>query len=126
MDMLHGLSAFRLQPVDKAWLCPPCALSSSPRYCLAIKASYPEPMLVLPLFSLGVAPMSGYLDKPPSHESSRRKLLDQRRMEYRRAIESYAEQRQLQQQLADYPELIAANYLAGKQALARQSAQPAG
>jgi hypothetical protein len=72
--------------------------------------------------------MSGYLDKPQSHESSdakaRRKVLDQRRMEYRRAIESYAEQRQLQQQLADYPELIAANYLAGKQALARQSAQP--
>lgn len=72
--------------------------------------------------------MSGYLDKPQSHESSdakaRRKVLDQRRMEYRRAIESYAEQRQLQQQLADYPELIAANYLAGKQALGRQSAQP--
>lgn len=72
--------------------------------------------------------MSGYLDKPQSHESSdakaRRKLVDQRRMEYRRAIESYAEQRQLQQQLADYPELIAVNYLAGKQALARQNAQP--
>ena len=72
--------------------------------------------------------MSGYLDKPQSHESSdakaRRKLVDQRRMEYRRAIESYAEQRQLQQQLADYPELIAANYLAGKQALARQNVQP--
>jgi len=72
--------------------------------------------------------MSGYLDKPQSHESTdsktRRKLLDQRRMEYRRAIESYAEQRQLQQQLADYPELIALNYLAGKQALARQNAQP--
>jgi len=72
--------------------------------------------------------MSGYLDKPQSHESSdakaRRKLLDQRRMEYRRAIESYAEQRQLQQQLADYPELITANYLAGKQALVRQTAQP--
>ena len=54
---------------------------------------------------------------------TRRKLLDQRRMEYRRAIESYAEQRQLQQQLADYPELVAANYLASKQALAPQSAQ---
>lgn len=72
--------------------------------------------------------MSGYLDKPQPHESSdakaRRKLLDQRRMEYRRAIESYAEQRQLQQQLVDYPELIAANYLAGTQALARRNAQP--
>ncbi len=71
--------------------------------------------------------MSGYLDHAQSHESTdsktRRKLLDQRRMEYRRAIESYAEQRQLQQQLADYPELVAANYLASKQALAPQSAQ---
>lgn len=59
--------------------------------------------------------MSGYLDKPQSHESSdakaRRKVLDQRRMEYRRAIESYAEQRQLQHELVDYPELLAYNYL---------------
>ncbi|MGY8828111.1 MAG: PA3496 family putative envelope integrity protein [Pseudomonadales bacterium] len=73
--------------------------------------------------------MSGYLDKPQSHESSdakaRRKLIDQRRMEYRRAIESYSEQRQLQHELVDFPELIAANYLAGKQALAQQTAQPA-
>lgn len=72
--------------------------------------------------------MSGYLASSYDHGSNdskaRRKLLDQRRMEYRRAIESYAEQRQLQQQLADYPELIAVNYLAGKQALARQNAQP--
>ncbi|MDP3813453.1 PA3496 family putative envelope integrity protein [Pseudomonas sp.] len=59
--------------------------------------------------------MSGYLEKAQGHADSeakaRRKLLDQRRMEYRRAIESYAEQRRLQQQLADYPELIVANYL---------------
>jgi len=72
--------------------------------------------------------MSAYLDKAQNHANSearaRRKVIDQRRMEYRRAIESYAEQRQLQQQLADYPELIAANYLAGKQALARQNVQP--
>jgi len=72
--------------------------------------------------------MSGYLDKSQSHENSaakvRRKLLDQRRMEYRRAIEAHAEQRRLQQQWVDYPELIAANYLAGKQASARRSAPP--
>ncbi len=72
--------------------------------------------------------MSGYLDTPSSHEStdakSRRKLLDQRRMEYRRAIEAHAERRRLQQQLLDYPELVAANYVAGKQALQQQSAQP--
>lgn len=58
-----------------------------------------------------------------SAAKARRKLLDQRRMAYRRAIESYAEQRQLQQELADYPELIAANYLAA-QALGQRSAQP--
>ncbi|MGB4072447.1 PA3496 family putative envelope integrity protein [Pseudomonas sp.] len=72
--------------------------------------------------------MSGYLDKTQSHESSdakaRRKVLDQRRMEYRRAIESYAEQRQLQQDLADYPELVAANYLASTRVLGRRNAQP--
>lgn len=59
--------------------------------------------------------MSAYLEKAQSPANSeakaRRKLLDQRRMEYRRAIESYAERRQLQHELADYPELIVANYL---------------
>jgi hypothetical protein len=72
--------------------------------------------------------MSGYSDQPQSHQRSaanaQRKLLDQRRMEYRRAIEAHAERRQLQQQWVDYPELIAANYLAAKQTQARQSAQP--
>jgi hypothetical protein len=59
--------------------------------------------------------MSGYLDKeqvPVTGDAkARRKLLDQRRMEYRRAIENYAEQRHLQRQLVDYPELIAASLL---------------
>jgi hypothetical protein len=63
-----------------------------------------------------------------SHETSdakaRRKLLDQRRMEYRRAIEAHTEQRQLQYELSDYPELIAASYLAAQQASGRRSAQP--
>jgi hypothetical protein len=72
--------------------------------------------------------MSGDLDKVQSHENSdakgRRKLIDQRRMEYRRAIEAHAEQRRLQQQLDDYPELLAVSYLADKQALARRNAQP--
>lgn len=56
---------------------------------------------------------------------ARRKLLDQRRMAYRRAIESYAEQRLLQQELSDYPELIAVNYLAASRAPGSQSARPA-
>lgn len=69
--------------------------------------------------------MSRYLDESQSNDSkTRRKLLDQKRMAYRRAIESYAEQRQLQEQLSDYPELIAANYLAASQALGRQGARP--
>ena len=42
----------------------------------------------------------------PSAKQSRRKVIDQRRMEYRRAIETYAEQRELQQHLWDFPELI--------------------
>jgi hypothetical protein len=72
--------------------------------------------------------MPRYSDEAQSHVNTdaktRRKLLDQRRMEYRRAIESYAERRQLQQQLADYPELVAANYLTAAQAPARRSVQP--
>lgn len=72
--------------------------------------------------------MPRYSDESSSPANSaakaRRKLLDQKRMAYRRAIESYAEQRQLQQELADYPELIAANYLAAAQALGQRSAQP--
>ncbi|SDH39106.1 hypothetical protein SAMN05216603_108229 [Pseudomonas benzenivorans] len=69
--------------------------------------------------------MARYVDESQSNDSkTRRKLLDQRRMAYRRAIESYAEQRQLQEQLSDYPELIAANYLAASRALGRQSARP--
>lgn len=38
---------------------------------------------------------------------TRRKLADQRRMRYRRAIEHYDESRRLQRELADYPELVA-------------------
>ena len=36
---------------------------------------------------------------------TRRKLQDQRRMAYRRTIEHYAEQCQLQRELADFPDL---------------------
>ncbi|MEX6500689.1 PA3496 family putative envelope integrity protein [Pseudomonas zhanjiangensis] len=69
--------------------------------------------------------MARYLDESQSNETkTRRKLLDQRRMAYRRAIESYAEQRQLQEQLSDYPELIAVNYLASSRALQPRSAPP--
>ncbi len=73
--------------------------------------------------------MARYSDEVQARADSdakdRRKLRDQRRMEYRRAIEYYAEQRLLQRELADYPELIAASYLATSQAVTRQSAPPA-
>lgn len=48
-------------------------------------------------------------DQPDA--KTRRKLQDKRRMAYRRAIEHYAEQCQLQRELADFPELIPGGYL---------------
>ncbi|WP_417660840.1 PA3496 family putative envelope integrity protein [Pseudomonas sp.] len=73
--------------------------------------------------------MSRYVDESQPYASSqakaRRKLVDQRRMEYRRAIESYSEQRLLQQELSDYPELIAANYIAASRELGRAVTAPA-
>ncbi|MGG2398901.1 PA3496 family putative envelope integrity protein [Pseudomonas sp. SH1-B] len=53
---------------------------------------------------------------------TRRKLQDQRRMAYRRAIEHYAEQCQLQRELADYPELVPAGYLQLVERAPRQAA----
>jgi hypothetical protein len=44
---------------------------------------------------------------------TRRKREEERRMHFRRAIEAYSEQRQLQQELDAYPDLIALNYLSG-------------
>lgn len=54
---------------------------------------------------------------------TRRKLEDQRRMQFRRAIEDHAEQRRLQMECSDYPypELIAANYLLSSKAVRRKS-----
>lgn len=60
-----------------------------------------------------------------SDAKGRRKLLDQKRMEYRRAIEDFAEQRRLQLELADYPDLIAAKYLSAATAGPRRNARPA-
>jgi hypothetical protein len=48
----------------------------------------------------------------PVHDSkTRRKLEDQRRMAFRRAIEAYAEQRRLQREIDEYPDLIPAGFL---------------
>ncbi|MDF2641454.1 MAG: hypothetical protein K0R45_726 [Pseudomonas sp.] len=43
-----------------------------------------------------------YDDLPKSAVKTRRQQEDQRRMEFRRAIESYSEARQLNQDLCDY------------------------
>ncbi|MGC5701752.1 hypothetical protein J4P02_16255 [Pseudomonas sp. NFXW11] len=56
---------------------------------------------------------------------TRRQQEDQRRMEFRRAIEHRSELRRLQQEFNDYPELEAVNYWQAAPAASRQSAQPA-
>ena len=41
----------------------------------------------------------------PNAKARKQAEKDQRRMEFRRAIESYSEQRQLLREIADYPDL---------------------
>lgn len=57
--------------------------------------------------------MPRHSDANAQHVDSktRRKLEDQRRMQFRRAIEDHCEELRLRQELADYPELVAAAYL---------------
>ncbi|MFI7859633.1 MULTISPECIES: PA3496 family putative envelope integrity protein [Pseudomonas] len=43
----------------------------------------------------------------PSAKARKQQEKDQRRMEFRRAIESYCDQRQLLRELTDYPDLQA-------------------
>ncbi|RJG12801.1 transcriptional regulator [Pseudomonas cavernicola] len=73
--------------------------------------------------------MARYVDDSQQYVSTatktRRQQEDQRRMAYRRAIEDFAEQRRLQQELLDFPELIAANYLDAVRAASRRNARPA-
>lgn len=60
-----------------------------------------------------------------SASARRRKQEDLRRMTFRRAIEDYAEQRHLQRELVEYPELVVADYLIAAHARLRRSAPPA-
>ncbi|MDH0897685.1 MULTISPECIES: transcriptional regulator [unclassified Pseudomonas] len=55
--------------------------------------------------------MNLHLEGPVHDSKTRRKLEDQRRMAFRRAIEDYAEQRRLQQELGGYPDLIPSDFL---------------
>lgn len=66
--------------------------------------------------------MNLHLDQPVHDSKTRRKLEDQRRMAFRRAIEDYAEQRRLQRELDDYPDLIPAAFLIDHVAPRRQAA----
>lgn len=59
---------------------------------------------------------------PRLDAKTRRKLEDQRRMAFRRAIEHYNEERRLNRQIDDYPELIAIDYLCTLRASARAAA----
>ena len=52
--------------------------------------------------------MNLYLDESVLDSKTRRKLEDQRRMAFRRAIEDYAEQRRLQRELGGYADLPSA------------------
>ncbi|MGV8783696.1 PA3496 family putative envelope integrity protein [Pseudomonas aeruginosa] len=56
---------------------------------------------------------------------TRRKLEDQRRKQFRRAIEDHCEQLRRRQERADYPEREAAAYLSAKRQ-GRRSAQRGG
>lgn len=66
-----------------------------------------------------------HADQQHSASRTRRQQEDLRRMQFRRAIEDYSEQRRLTQEVADFPELIAANYLTTRQAAHPRSARPA-
>ena len=60
-----------------------------------------------------------------SAAKTRRQQEDQRRMEFRRAIEDRFELRQLQSEISDFPEDIEFNYWQAAPAASRRSAQPA-
>ncbi len=60
----------------------------------------------------------------PLDSKARRKQQDERRMRFRRAIESYTEQRQLHAELDDYADTLVFNSLLESSA-GRRSAPPA-
>jgi len=61
----------------------------------------------------------------PSAKSRKQQEKDQRRMEYRRAIESYSEQRRLLQEISDFGELSSFNVWQVSAAEPRRTAQQA-
>jgi hypothetical protein len=70
--------------------------------------------------------MQRHIDDTQNLDSkTRRKLEDQRRMQFRRAIEERLEAQRLDREMSDYPDLIAANYLKSARASVK-NARPAG
>lgn len=65
-----------------------------------------------------------HADQQHSASRNRRQQEDLRRMQFRRAIEDYSEQRRLNQQVADFPELVVASALASGQSAGPRSARP--
>ena len=61
----------------------------------------------------------------PNAKARKQQEKDQRRMEYRRAIEVYCDQRQLLRELVDYPELQALTVWQSSGATSPKNAQPA-
>jgi len=55
---------------------------------------------------------------------TRRQQEDQRRMEFRRAIEDRCERRQLLAEIGDFPDMGDLNYWQAESATSRRSAQP--
>ncbi|MBC9248716.1 hypothetical protein A9179_00360 [Pseudomonas alcaligenes] len=51
-----------------------------------------------------------HADQQHSASRNRRQQEDLRRMQFRRAIEDYSENRRLNQEIADFPEMIAASF----------------
>ncbi|MEN0105499.1 MAG: transcriptional regulator [Pseudomonas sp.] len=71
--------------------------------------------------------MTRYLDEAQHGNSAartKRQQEDQRRMAYRRAIEDFTAERRLQLELADFPDLLAANYVAAASQAPRRSGPP--
>lgn len=61
----------------------------------------------------------------PSAKARKQQEKDQRRMEFRRAIESYCDQRQLLRELTDYPDLQALTVWLGSSATSQKIVQQA-
>lgn len=70
--------------------------------------------------------MARYFDgsQEQGSKQTKRQQEDQRRMEFRRAIESYSEQRRLLQEISDHPDLDTFNYWQAASAGGLKNAQP--